>query len=224
MSVSKGFRILYMEDDPGISRLLQKALERQGYTVDLASNGEEGLTRIKSTAYDLLLVDYHMPVLGGMDVMRALTSAGDFPPLIMVTGEGNVEVAVEALKLGAADFIAKDDQMKYLDLLPTIIEKVISKQQLVREREQIYEAFIESEARYRKLFESNPHPMWVYDLETLRFLAVNEAAVKHYGFSLDEFLTMTIEDIRPSEDAPQELEKDFPVASGSGQLQCPASS
>jgi two-component system cell cycle sensor histidine kinase/response regulator CckA len=60
----------------------------------------------------------------------------------------------------------------------------------------------ESEAGYRRLFEVNPHPMWVYDLETLRFLAVNEAAVRRYGYSRDEFLALTIRDIRPPEDVP----------------------
>jgi PAS domain S-box-containing protein len=61
-------------------------------------------------------------------------------------------------------------------------------------------ALRESEEQYRLLFESNPHAMWVYDLETLRFLAVNDAAVDHYGYSREEFLTMTIQDIRPAED------------------------
>jgi PAS domain S-box-containing protein len=59
-----------------------------------------------------------------------------------------------------------------------------------------------SEERYRSLFESNPNPMWVYDVETLLFLAVNAAAVEHYGYSQDEFLAMTIKDIRPAEDIP----------------------
>jgi two-component system cell cycle sensor histidine kinase/response regulator CckA len=58
----------------------------------------------------------------------------------------------------------------------------------------------ESEERYRLLFESNPLPMWVYDLETLAFLAINEAAIHHYGYSREEFLAMTIKDIRPVED------------------------
>ncbi len=57
----------------------------------------------------------------------------------------------------------------------------------------------ESEHQYRMLFAGNPHPMWVYDLETLAFLAVNEAAIAHYGYSHDEFLAMTIKDIRPPE-------------------------
>jgi PAS domain S-box-containing protein len=62
------------------------------------------------------------------------------------------------------------------------------------------QALRESEQRYRTLFEANPHPMWVYDLQTLGFLTVNDAAVAHYGYSRGEFLAMTIEQIRPAED------------------------
>jgi PAS domain S-box-containing protein len=62
------------------------------------------------------------------------------------------------------------------------------------------DALRESEARYRLLFESNPMPMWIFDQRTLRFLAVNQAAVQHYGYSRQEFLRMTILDIRPAED------------------------
>jgi len=65
----------------------------------------------------------------------------------------------------------------------------------------IEEALRKSEAQYRLLFESNPQPMWVYDLQTLRFLAVNDAAIRHYGYSRAEFLDMTIKDIRSAEDA-----------------------
>jgi two-component system cell cycle sensor histidine kinase/response regulator CckA len=63
-----------------------------------------------------------------------------------------------------------------------------------------------SEERYRLLFEASPLPMWVYDAETLRFLAVNEAAVRHYGYTRAEFLDMTITDIRPPEDVASLLE------------------
>ena len=57
-----------------------------------------------------------------------------------------------------------------------------------------------AEQGYQILFENNPLPMWVYDLETLQFLAVNEAAVHHYGYSRDEFLGMTIREIRPADE------------------------
>lgn len=64
----------------------------------------------------------------------------------------------------------------------------------------IEHALRESEEQYRLLFESNPHPMWVYDLETLKFLAVNDSAIDRYGYTREEFLAMTILDIRPPED------------------------
>ncbi len=74
------------------------------------------------------------------------------------------------------------------------------------ERKIAERALRESEERYRTLFESNPNPMWVYDLETLSFLAVNAAAVRNYGYSQEEFLTMTLKDIRPPEDVPHLME------------------
>jgi PAS domain S-box-containing protein len=65
------------------------------------------------------------------------------------------------------------------------------------------EALRESEASFRLLFSSNPHSMWVYDVTTLYFLEVNDAAIAHYGYSRDEFLRMRLSDIRPPEDVPQ---------------------
>jgi PAS domain S-box-containing protein len=76
----------------------------------------------------------------------------------------------------------------------------------VTEHKGAEEVLRESEERHRKLFEHNPHPTWVFDRETLRFLAANGAAVRKYGYSRDEFLAMTIKDIRPPEDVPALLE------------------
>ena len=76
----------------------------------------------------------------------------------------------------------------------------------LRERKQAEAALAESEIRYRKMFEDNPQPMWVYDTETLEFLTVNDAAVEQYGYSRDEFQHMTIKDIRPPDDIPLLLE------------------
>ncbi len=73
----------------------------------------------------------------------------------------------------------------------------------ISERKRYELTLKENEARYRELFAGNPHPMWVYDMDSLTFLSVNDAAVAKYGYSREEFLTMTIHDIRPSGDRPR---------------------
>jgi PAS domain S-box-containing protein len=81
---------------------------------------------------------------------------------------------------------------KRLESSARLIGEIVRRRTLERRQQ-------ESEQQYRLLFAGNPHPMWVYDLETLAFLAVNDAAISHYGYSRDEFLAMTIKDIRPPE-------------------------
>jgi PAS domain S-box-containing protein len=85
-----------------------------------------------------------------------------------------------------------DENGKLISVLSLVLDVTVATR--------IEEALRKSEAQYRLLFESNPQAMWVYDLLTLRFLAVNDAAIRHYGYSRSEFLEMTIKDIRPPED------------------------
>ena len=76
----------------------------------------------------------------------------------------------------------------------------------------------ESESRFRLVFESNPLPMWVYDRQTLRFLAVNDAAIRHYGYSREEFERMTLVDIRPPAEVPRLLERSRDISFRRGAL------
>ncbi len=83
-----------------------------------------------------------------------------------------------------------------------------------RDAEEAHRGLAASERRYRQLFEANPRPMWVYDLDTLAFIDVNDAAVGHYGYTREEFLGMTIADIRPAEDVPDLLRNVAEVTEG----------
>jgi len=84
----------------------------------------------------------------------------------------------------------------------------------ITEQRRAQELLHQSEERHRKLFDNNPHPTWVFDRETLRFLAVNAAALRNYGYSRDEFLAMTIKEIRPPDDVPALLKNVADFQSG----------
>ena len=132
--------ILYMEDDPALARLLQRKLERAGYVVDIASDGQEGLTMYQNGNYDLVTVDQNMPGHDGLDVIRILNSQGYLPPTIMITGSGNEKTAVEAMKLGAGDYIVKDIEGGYLELLPSVVQQVLRQRRLAEEKQEAVEA------------------------------------------------------------------------------------
>ena len=134
MSEAQPTRVLYMEDDRGLARLFQRRLERAGYAVDLAPDGEQGLEMYASGTYDVVAVDQVMPRLTGLDVIRALAAQGPLPPLVMVTGTGSERIAVEAMKLGANDYIVKDVDGGYLELLPTVIERALEQHHLQEEK------------------------------------------------------------------------------------------
>ena len=72
----------------------------------------------------------------------------------------------------------------------------------ITQRKQAEQALQESQMRYQELFDSNPHPIWVYDVDTLEFLAVNDETIRRYGYTREEFLEMTVKDVRPPEDVP----------------------
>ena len=93
MPKSEPIRILYMEDDAGLARLFQKRLERAGYVVDLAGDGEEGLAMYDAGTYDVVAVDQQMPVHDGLSVIRFLASRTPPPPTIMITGTGSERIA-----------------------------------------------------------------------------------------------------------------------------------
>lgn len=156
MNDSQPVRILLMEDDVITARLLKMKLEKAGYSVEHVRDSDVGVAKVISGSYDILTVDYSLPGRNGLEVIRILGAKGIFPPIIMVTGSGDERIAVEAMKLGAKDYMVKDDEGRYLELLPRVVERILSERNLLQEKEQAVEALTETQARYQALFENTP--------------------------------------------------------------------
>jgi PAS domain S-box-containing protein len=176
-SGAEPIRILYMEDDPGLGRLIQKRLERAGCRVDLAGDGRQGLDMFAAGAYDLVAVDHQMPEADGLDVLRAFAAMPDPPPVVMITGTGSEAVAVEAMKLGAADYVIKDPAGGYLDLVPAIIDRALRKQVLVREKHRAEAALRDSEANFRNVVEQASDGIAILRERKIRYINARGAAM-----------------------------------------------
>jgi two-component system response regulator HydG len=100
-------RILLIDDDPGVRDSMERTLRAAGYAVQSAANGEEGLQMARGGAFDVILSDMRMPGISGLDILRKLRDGRVDSAFIIMTGFGTVDTAVEAMKLGAVDFVQK---------------------------------------------------------------------------------------------------------------------
>ena len=127
--------ILYIDDDPGIARLVQRHLQRSGFLVTVASSGAEGLTLAASGRFDAIGLDHYMPGQDGLEVLLELRQLPLAPPVIFVTGAEEPRIAVTALKNGAADYVVKDVHGTFIELLGASIAQEITRARLQRERD-----------------------------------------------------------------------------------------
>ena len=100
-------RILIAEDDRAIRRAIREILEMEGHTVDEAEDGVEALNKFEGISYDVLFCDIKMPKMDGLALMQSLKEQGHHAEIIVMSGHGNIEMAVKALRIGAYDFIEK---------------------------------------------------------------------------------------------------------------------
>ena len=138
MSEQKAARILIAEDEANLRLVLQKELERLGYRVQVAPDGEAALRKLEESNVDVLLCDINMPRIDGMELLRRVHQRPNPPEVIMLTGQATVETAVEAMKLGAYDYLTKPYSITELDVR---VKQAADKRRLrvdnVRLREQL---------------------------------------------------------------------------------------
>ncbi|HEX4853641.1 MAG TPA: EAL domain-containing protein [Arenimonas sp.] len=189
-------RVLVVDDDEEDFLILRDLLAdfpAGQFTLDWVPTLKQGVEALRAGSHDVYLVDYLLGPDNGLDLVRLAVAEGSaHRPVIMLTGQGNDEVDREALDAGAADYLIKGN----IDG-----EKLARSLRYAAERARQVGELDEARQRYQKLFNRNPFPAWVYDTETLRFVAVNDAMVANYGYSRDELAMMTIADIRTPAEA-----------------------
>jgi len=194
----KQYRILVVEDNPGDFTLVEDYILEYIVNPETVNTRDfkqtkELLTSTELQPFDIIFLDLSLPDKDGEDLIREMLLLCGGCPIVVLTGFSDVNFSIKSLAMGISDYLLKDD------LNPTSVYKSIIYN---IERKKTLLDMQESEKRYSDLFHLNPEPMWVFDFETLQFLDVNNAAIQSYGYSLDEFMSMTIKDIRPAEDIP----------------------
>lgn len=132
-AVGAGVRLLYIDDDRGLARLIQKELGRHGYTVVCAHDGDEGLEVLAEQAFDVIALDHYMPGRDGIDVLPDILARCDAPPVVYVTGAQEGRLAVAALRAGAADYVIKDVSEDFTSLLRSALEDALHRRRLERD-------------------------------------------------------------------------------------------
>jgi len=207
MAVNRGkYEILVVEDNPGDFALVEDFLFEQidapAITHVTNFSATYNILSDKNCRFDIILLDLTLPDKTGEAVIHAIIELCQNIPVIVLTGYADFAFGVKSLSMGISDYLLKDD-LTATSLYKSIIYSI--------ERKKSIADLEESEKRYSEVFHFSPQPMWVVDTETLQFLDVNKATLDHYGYTRDEFLGMSLRDIRPVSDIPA-LEKVFETA------------
>ena len=119
--------VLYIDDDPALARLVQKRLGRQGFVVEHAGDIAQGLARVDASGIDVVILDHYLASGTGLDVLAALKTRPIAPPVVYVTGSSDANIAIEALKAGATDYVLKTVGEDFVVLLAGAIGNFIDR-------------------------------------------------------------------------------------------------
>ena len=190
MTASSRGLVLVCDDEISNRYAIARVLTQAGYRVLEAATGEEALRSLRDERPDLVVLDVKLPDISGYEVCRRIKNDPETAFILVLQVSAtfvNSRDAVRSLEGGADSYLTQPVEP------PVLIATVGA---LIRLR-RTEEALRESEARHRQLFERTPLPAWVFDVESLSILAVNDTAVLRYGYSRDEFLAMTMGDLLP---------------------------
>jgi len=202
-------RLLLVEDDKVDQMAFERYVKKKGlpYDYTIAGSVAEAKRILQANSFDVVISDYWL----GDGVSFELFDKFQGLPVIVTTGTGNEEVAVEAMKLGASDYLIKDPGGNYLKILPATVELAMKRKQdeeelrnyherlesMVEERTGELRQSLNQEKNLTQIIEKSLNEIYLFDADSYTFLFVNEGARANLGYSLAEFMEMTPLDINP---------------------------
>ncbi len=195
--IDDSLNILVVEDDDGLRRLIQKRLERKRFKVMAVETGQEAISCLTANPSALLLLDYRLPDMNGRELIENLSRQGTAIPFVVITGHGDERTAVEMMKLGARDYLVKDQSL--LEVLPRVMEQICSQVSTETKLSMVKKALQESEERFKMLFNSGTDaifdPQIKHGGDPGNFFEVNDIACKRLGYSRPQLLRMSMKNI-----------------------------
>ena len=155
--MSHQIRILYIDDDPGLGVLLRKTLPPPDFIVDAVETGEEAIARLGQREYDIIALDHNLTNEVGLDVIPRIRALSHQPPIIYVTGSEDAHTAVAALKAGAVDYVWKDVQGHYRELLREAISAAVEQERLRLRADEARQQVVEARDRAEALLSEVNH-------------------------------------------------------------------
>jgi PAS domain S-box-containing protein len=188
------YHILVIEDNPGDLTLIHDYLFEQieSPRIEKAKTFLQAVEYLKKeNSFDIILLDLSLPDKSGDELIDNILRVSGDTPVIILTDFPDMEFSIRSISLGVSDYLLKND-LSASSLYKSILYCL--------ERKKRVHELKESEKRYSDLFRLNPQPIWIYDLQSFKFVQVNRAAIELYGYTADEFLNLTVFDVRQEKD------------------------
>src|SRR5918995_984469 len=176
-ATTSGDRVLIVEDEPSTRLGLTELVRTWGFTTESAADGQEALERITAFRPSIIISDMVMPRMGGLDLLRALKEDGGDYTVVILTAQGTVETAVEAIKEGAYDYLTKPIEPQRLKIL---LDKIVERQDTIREGKVLRRQLRDS-GSFGRMIGASPQMRKVYQI--IEQAAPTQASVLIWGES-----------------------------------------
>ena len=198
------YTILVVEDDESLNRLIQKRLKKAGFRTEQALNGADAISFVRENPNTVLLLDYLLPDMTGVELIKTLAGQKCSVPFIVITGHGDEKVAVAMMKLGARDYLMKG--MNFLDPLPQVVRQVLNTLTAEKKLAETEATLLKSEEKYRNLI-SNLTNVVIMELDSEgKFTYVSPQIFDVFGYTPEESLGLTAFDFVHPDDIGKCLE------------------